>query len=71
VRKEIRADVRGCHQLPGLLLVGEVDLNRLSTEFAGLFHDARLVIQPDAGHSPWLDDAGWFVAAVSAFLDEG
>jgi pimeloyl-ACP methyl ester carboxylesterase len=54
-----------------LLLVGEVDLNRLSTEFAGLFHDARLVIQPDAGHSPWLDDAGWFVAAVSAFLDEG
>jgi proline iminopeptidase len=51
-----------------------VDLSippRLSAEFAGLFPDARLVIQPGAGHRPWLDDAGWFAAAVSAFLDEG
>jgi pimeloyl-ACP methyl ester carboxylesterase len=64
----------GLRCAPVLLLAGEVDLNippRLSAEFAGLFPEARLVIQSDAGHSPWLDDAGWFAAAVSAFLDEG
>jgi hypothetical protein len=22
-----------------------------------------------AGHYPWLDDPGWFVSAVTAFLD--
>ena len=52
---------------------GEVDLNippRLSAEFAGLFADARLLIQPSAGHGPWLDDASRFAATVSAFLDE-
>jgi pimeloyl-ACP methyl ester carboxylesterase len=52
-------------------LVDELVRQRLSAEFAGLFPDAKLVIQPGAGHSPWLDDVGWFAAVVSAFLDEG
>jgi pimeloyl-ACP methyl ester carboxylesterase len=29
---------------------------------------ARLVVQPGAGHFPWLDDAERFVATTSAFL---
>ncbi|MCZ1000306.1 alpha/beta hydrolase [Streptomyces mirabilis] len=56
---------------PVLLLTGEFDLNSppgATAEFAGLFPDARLVVQPGAGHYPWLDDAGRFVATVAAFL---
>jgi pimeloyl-ACP methyl ester carboxylesterase len=49
------------------------DLERLvtSSSRSGAVPDASLVIQPGAGHSPWLDDAGWFAAAASAFLDDG
>ncbi len=56
---------------PVLLLAGEVDLNtvpRLAAGFAALFPNASFVIQPGAGHYPWLDDAGWFTSAVGAFL---
>lgn len=56
---------------PVLLLAGEVDLNSppaAVTEFAGLFPHAELVVQPGAGHFPWLDDADTFVAAAAAFL---
>ncbi|MGP3690042.1 alpha/beta fold hydrolase [Streptomyces sp. IBSNAI002] len=56
---------------PVLVLAGEFDLNsppRSAAEFAGLFPDASLVVQPGAGHSPWIDDADRFVAAASAFL---
>ena len=59
-------------EAPVLLLAGEVDLNsppRSVAEFAGLFPDASLVVQPEAGHYPWLDDADRFVTAVSAFLE--
>ena len=55
-----------------LLLAGEVDLNsppRSVAEFARLFPDASLVVQPEAGHYPWLDDADRFVTAVSDFLE--
>jgi pimeloyl-ACP methyl ester carboxylesterase len=54
-----------------LLLAGEFDLNSpppVVAEFAGLFPDAALVVQPGAGHYPWLDDADPFVAATAAFL---
>jgi proline iminopeptidase len=57
---------------PVLVLAGGVDLQRppaIVAEFAALFPAARLVVQPGAGHFPWLDDAGWFVSAVAAFLD--
>jgi proline iminopeptidase len=56
---------------PVLLLAGEVDLGappRAMAEFTGLFPNARLVVQPGAGHYPWLDDADQFVATTTAFL---
>ncbi|MER5719030.1 alpha/beta fold hydrolase [Streptomyces sp. NPDC002132] len=58
-------------QAPVLLLTGEFDVNsppRSAAEFAALFPDARLVVQPGAGHYPWVDDADRFVAATAAFL---
>ena len=57
---------------PVLILAGGVDLQRpprVAAEFARLFPAAQLVVQPGAGHFPWLDDAGQFVSAVTAFLD--
>lgn len=56
---------------PVLLLAGEVDLNTVPAaveEYAGLFPHAELVVQPGAGHFPWLDDADRFVATTAAFL---
>lgn len=56
---------------PVLVLAGGWDLQRppaVNAEFAALFPAARLVVQPGAGHYPWLDDANWFVSAVTAFL---
>ncbi|MFI1104098.1 alpha/beta fold hydrolase [Streptomyces melanogenes] len=56
---------------PVLLLAGEVDLNSppgAMAELAEVFPHAELVVQPGAGHFPWLDDADRFVAATSAFL---
>ncbi|WP_407555076.1 alpha/beta hydrolase [Streptomyces sp. Pv4-95] len=70
-RPEItRATLAGC-EAPVLLLAGEFDMNsppRSAAEFAGVFPDARLVVQPGAGHYPWLDDADRFVATTAAFL---
>ncbi|MFF1919324.1 alpha/beta fold hydrolase [Streptomyces sp. NPDC058221] len=56
---------------PVLLLAGEYDLNsppRAVAEYAALFPDAALVVQPGAGHYPWIDDAGRFGTTLSAFL---
>lgn len=56
---------------PVLLLAGEVDLNSIPavvSELADLFPNAELVVQPDAGHYPWLDDAARFVATTATFL---
>ncbi|GCB44414.1 alpha/beta fold hydrolase [Streptomyces sp. NL15-2K] len=57
---------------PVLVLAGEVDVPgppRALGEYAGLFPDAELVVQPGAGHFPWLDDADRFTATVADFLD--
>ncbi|MFI7237558.1 alpha/beta fold hydrolase [Streptomyces cyaneofuscatus] len=57
---------------PVLLLAGEYDLNsppEAVAECAGLFPHATLVEQPGAGHYPWMDDPGRFVATASAFLE--
>ncbi|MFG3532651.1 alpha/beta fold hydrolase [Streptomyces sp. NPDC047917] len=57
---------------PVLLLAGEFDVNSPPgsvAEAAGSFPDAALVVQPGAGHYPWLDDADRFVATVVAFLE--
>jgi proline iminopeptidase len=59
---------------PVLVLAGGLDLQRpprVAAEFAALFPAGQLVIQPGAGHYPWLDDADRFVSAVTAFLDAG
>ncbi|MEH0986268.1 alpha/beta fold hydrolase [Micromonospora sp. CPCC 205556] len=56
---------------PVLLLGGEGDLNpppRTLAEFAGIFPNAQAVVQPGAGHFPWLHDADRFVTATAAFL---
>lgn len=56
---------------PVLVLAGSVDLQSppaVLAEFAGLFPAGRFVVQPNAGHYPWLDDAAWFVGAVTTFL---
>lgn len=56
---------------PVLVLAGEVDLNsppRAVTEVAELFPRSALVVQPGAGHFPWLDDADGFVATTARFL---
>uniref|UniRef100_A0AAU2ACU3 Alpha/beta hydrolase n=1 Tax=Streptomyces sp. NBC_00093 TaxID=2975649 RepID=A0AAU2ACU3_9ACTN len=56
---------------PVLVLAGEVDLNSpppAMTEIPGLFPHAELIVQPGAGHFPWLDDAKQFAATAEAFL---
>ena len=56
---------------PVLLLAGEVDPNTIpsvAAEFAELFPNAEFVVQPGAGHFPWLDDADRFVATTARFL---
>ncbi|MFI6092990.1 alpha/beta fold hydrolase [Streptomyces sp. NPDC051218] len=65
-----RAGLANC-EMPVLLLTGEFDMNsppRAVAEFAALFRDATCVVQPGAGHYPWLDDAERFVATTAAFL---
>ena len=55
-----------------LVIGGSLDLQRppaVTVEYAALFANSRLVVQPGAGHFPWLDDAGQFVAAVTEFLN--
>ena len=56
---------------PVLVVGGDVDLQRppaVTAEFAALFGHASLVVQPGAGHFPWLDDPDRFAAAVTEFL---
>ncbi|MER8014935.1 alpha/beta fold hydrolase [Streptomyces griseoluteus] len=56
---------------PVLLLTGEFDLNSPPGTAAGLAEllpDARLAVQPGAGHYPWLDDPDRFTAVAADFL---
>jgi len=58
---------------PVLVIGGGLDLQRppaVTTEYAALFPSGRLVVQPGAGHFPWLDDPGRFVSAVTGFLTD-
>lgn len=57
---------------PVLIVAGTLDLQRpprVVAEFTSMFPAAQLVVQPGAGHFPWLDDADVFVSAVAAFLN--
>ncbi|MDJ0385156.1 alpha/beta hydrolase [Streptomyces sp. G-G2] len=59
------------HAAPVLVLAGEFDLNSppgAMAAVADLFPHARYVVQPGAGHFPWLDDADGFAAVVAEFL---
>ncbi|WP_155057521.1 alpha/beta fold hydrolase [Streptomyces blattellae] len=56
---------------PVFLLAGAVDLAappHVMAEYAALFPDAELVVQPGAGHFPWLDDEEGFTETVAGFL---
>lgn len=56
---------------PVLVLAGEGDLNsppRAMAEYAGLFPNSEFVVQPGAGHFPWLHDADRFRSVVAEFL---
>ncbi|WP_328508038.1 alpha/beta fold hydrolase [Streptomyces sp. NBC_00391] len=56
---------------PVLVYAGELDTGPtpdLARRAAGLFPDARFVVQPGGGHFPWLDDPKGFAERVTAFL---
>ena len=57
---------------PVLVVGGSLDLQRppaVTAGYAALFANSRLVVQPGAGHFPWLDDPAQFVSAVTEFLN--
>jgi pimeloyl-ACP methyl ester carboxylesterase len=54
-----------------LLVAGEYDVAlppKCAAEYAGLFRQAELAVQPGGGHNPWLDDPEWFVQTLTGFL---
>lgn len=54
-----------------LLVAGEYDVGlppKCAAEYARLFRQAEVAVQPRAGHYPWLDDGKWFVQTLTAFL---
>lgn len=56
---------------PVLVLAGELDIAAppaVMAEFATLFPNATLVVQPEAGHYPWLDAPDRFVKIIAEFL---
>ncbi|MFN8040392.1 MAG: alpha/beta hydrolase [Acidimicrobiales bacterium] len=67
-RLDLLAEVR----CPALVLVGDQDapFRRPSERMAATLPDARLVVLPDAGHSPQFESPEAWWAAMSGFLDE-
>jgi pimeloyl-ACP methyl ester carboxylesterase len=64
----VRAGLAGL-TAPVLLLAAEYDaipLPRVAAVAAGSFPAARLAVQPDAGHFPWIDDPKAFVRLLTA-----
>jgi pimeloyl-ACP methyl ester carboxylesterase len=56
---------------PVLVVAGECDVALPPTcaaEYAGLFGQAELAVQPGGGHFPWLDDPQWLVQTLAGFL---
>jgi pimeloyl-ACP methyl ester carboxylesterase len=57
---------------PVLLYGGQLDPmvpSAVLREAVPLFNDARVVVQPDAAHFPWVDNPAAFAAAIESFLD--
>jgi len=51
-----------------LLVAGEHDVAlppKCAAEYAGLFGQAALAVQPGGGHFPWLDNPQWFVRTLT------
>jgi pimeloyl-ACP methyl ester carboxylesterase len=56
---------------PVLVVAGEYDVAlppKCAAEYAGLFDQAELAVQPGVGHFPWLDDPQWLVQTLAGFL---
>lgn len=56
---------------PVLLYAGDQDplvTPAMTSEAAASFANATVVVQPDAGHLPWIDDPVAFATALAAFL---
>jgi pimeloyl-ACP methyl ester carboxylesterase len=56
---------------PVLLVAGEYDVAlppRRAAEYAGMFPQAEIAVQPAGGHSPWLDNPEWFVQTLTGFM---
>ena len=54
-----------------LLIAGEYDVAlppKCAADYAGVFGQAKLAVQPGGGHFPWLDDPQWFVQTLTEFL---
>ncbi len=58
---------------PVLVLAGGWDVGnppRVMAQVAELFPRAQLVVQPEAGHFPWVDHAARFRQLITSFLPE-
>jgi proline iminopeptidase len=56
---------------PVLLVTGDLDwiiTPVAAAEFADLFPNAQLVVQPGVSHYPWLDNPAGFATTVAKFL---
>jgi pimeloyl-ACP methyl ester carboxylesterase len=61
----------GALAAPVLIYLGGLDVAPAPEEAAQaarLFSACEVVVQPAAGHFPWLDDPAWFTAAINSFL---
>jgi pimeloyl-ACP methyl ester carboxylesterase len=57
---------------PVLLYGGQIDTAPMPETLeraARLFPNASVTLQPGAAHFPWIDDANFFTAAISSFLE--
>jgi pimeloyl-ACP methyl ester carboxylesterase len=57
---------------PVLLYGGQLDTAPMPETLeraARLFPNASVTLQPGAAHFPWIDDADFFTAAISSFLE--
>ena len=56
---------------PVLVVAGDHDLAlppKRAAEYAGLFGQAELAVQPGGGHFPWLDDPEWLTQTLVGFM---
>jgi pimeloyl-ACP methyl ester carboxylesterase len=58
-------------EAPVLVVAGEYDVAlppKRAAEYAGLFLEAELAVQPGGGHLPWVDNPEWLVQTLTGFL---